>query len=176
MQQADDLGRAYGMPEEQVQISKASHQEIIRILRAGGTEAAALEKITDILIERGDQTNPLSGFLPDDPREAAELFTTPWYRSQVSFDPDEYLTRVRVPTLAITGSLDIILRPDRHLPAIEKALTRAGNKDFVVRTLPAHNHVLQLAKTGRVNEQGELEETFSIEALTIISEWIRSLQ
>lgn len=176
MQQADDLGRAYGIPEEQVQISKESHRKIIRVLREEGTEADAVEKITNILIERGDVPNPLSAFLPDDPQEVAELFTTPWYRSQVSFDPDKYLTRVRVPTLAITGGLDIILRPDRHLPAIEKALRRAGNKEFVVRTLPAHNHVLQLSKTGQIHEQGELEETFSVEALTMISEWIGSLQ
>jgi pimeloyl-ACP methyl ester carboxylesterase len=176
MQQADDLGRAYGIPDEQVQLSKESHQEIIRVLREEGNEADDFEKIVDILIERGDRPNPLAGFLPDNPREAAELFTTPWYRSQVSLDPNEYLTRVRVPTLALTGDLDIILRPDRHLPAIEKALKRAGNESVVIRTLPAHNHWLQLAKTGRVDEAGELEETFSAEALSTISEWIGSLQ
>lgn len=176
MQQADDLGRAYGIPGDQIQLSKESHREAIRVLREEGSEADDLEKITEILIERGNGPNPLTGFLPDDPREAAELFTSPWYHSQVAFDPAEYLTRIRVPTLAITGELDIVLRADRHLPAIEKALRRGGNKDVVVRTLPAHNHVLQLATTGRTDEQGELAGTFSEEALVMVSEWINSLR
>jgi pimeloyl-ACP methyl ester carboxylesterase len=175
MQQADDLGRAYGIPEEDVQIFKESHRRIIRILREKGTEPDAVEKITEILIEIENVPNPLSAFMPGDPQELAALFTTPWYRSQVSFDPGKYLPRVRVPTLAITGGLDIVLRPDRHLPAIEEALRQAGNEDVVANTLPAHNHALQLAKTGRIEEQGELEETFSVEALTMISDWIGSL-
>ena len=46
----------------------------------------------------------------------------------------------------------------------------------MVREIPNANHLFQTAKTGKVNEYGEIEETISPEVLSIISKWTRNLE
>jgi hypothetical protein len=53
---------------------------------------------------------------------------------------------------------------------MKKAL--AHDHDVTVREMPGLNHLFQHAKTGALTEYGELEETMSPEALTLVSNWI----
>jgi hypothetical protein len=79
------------------------------------------------------------------------------------------------------GAKDILLgkviSDDKKLtiPAIEKALKSSGNKSSKTVKITGLNHLFQHCKTGLPSEYGTIEETFSPEALKIISDWILAL-
>jgi hypothetical protein len=77
--------------------------------------------------------------------------------------------------LALNGEKDLQVSSVENLPAIEKALKKAGNKSVKTIELPGLNHLFQHCKTGLPEEYGNIEETFSPEALKIISDWILDL-
>ena len=97
---------------------------------------------------------------------------TPWMRHFLAFDPRPSLSRVRVPVLAINGSLDGQVVCKENLGAIAAALTTAGNTDFETVELPGLNHLFQTATTGAIAEYSVIEETISPVALDRIGDWL----
>ncbi len=114
--------------------------------------------------------------LGDDPDAMLErqisALMTPWFRFFLSYDPRPTLAKVRVPVLALNGSLDTQVPPEQNLPEIVKALNKGGNRDATVLVMPGLNHLFQKATTGAPNEYFGIEETMNPDALNAISEWI----
>ncbi len=107
---------------------------------------------------------------------AAEAAVAPassdWFRFFFNYDPAPTLSKVRVPILAIDGSLDLQVPPAEDLAGI-KAATSA-NPDVTTLELPGLNHLFQTAKTGAPSEYQTLEETFAPAALKVIGDWIEA--
>jgi pimeloyl-ACP methyl ester carboxylesterase len=103
--------------------------------------------------------------------QAAQLMA-PWFRFFLNFDPRSALRNVRVPTLAMNGSLDTQVPARVNLEEIESALEVAGNTDITVQELDGLNHLFQTAETGSPTEYATIEETFSPTALRLITDWI----
>ncbi len=101
-----------------------------------------------------------------------QMLNTPWMRFLLAYDPAATLRRVKVPVLALNGSLDLQVPPKQNLPAIKKALADGGNRDATVTELPGLNHLFQTAVTGSPSEYATIEETMSPVALKTISDWI----
>ena len=59
-----------------------------------------------------------------------------------------------------------------NLEAIRQALEAGGNSDVTVEQLDGLNHLFQTAETGAVSEYARIEETFSPDAIDLITEWI----
>ncbi|MCX6175160.1 MAG: alpha/beta hydrolase [Ignavibacteriales bacterium] len=97
---------------------------------------------------------------------------SPWFRFFLKYDPRPTLENVTVPVLAINGGKDFQVDPKQNLPEIEKALKAGGNKNFKIVEMPGLNHLFQKCKTCTITEYGELEETFSEDALKIMKDWI----
>jgi hypothetical protein len=93
-----------------------------------------------------------------------------WFRFFFNYDPAPTLSKVRVPILAIDGSLDLQVPPAEDLAAIKAAT--AANPDVMTQELPGLNHLFQTAKTGAPSEYQTIEETFSPAALKVIGDWI----
>lgn len=102
--------------------------------------------------------------------------TTPWSVFFLKFDPATALEKVKVPVLAINGSLDTQVLPEQHLPVIENVLTEAGNEQVTVKTFEGLNHLFQNAESGSPMEYAEIEETLAPEVLETITEWILALR
>jgi len=103
------------------------------------------------------------------------ILSSPWMRHFLSYDPASTLKRVRVPVLAINGSLDLQVPAKQNLPAIEAALKAGGNSNMKVIELPGLNHLFQKATTGAPAEYGSIEETINSQALAAIGDWIVAL-
>ncbi|MGA1401274.1 MAG: hypothetical protein ACO38P_12905, partial [Phycisphaerales bacterium] len=98
---------------------------------------------------------------------------SPWMRTFLSIDPRPLLVEMRIPTLALVGSLDRQVDPDQNLPAIEAAL-RLGGAPFQVRRVAGVNHLFQPATTGAIDEYGSIETTFDPATLAEIVTWVRA--
>lgn len=86
--------------------------------------------------------------------------------------PEQYLSKLKIPVLALNGSLDVQVLPKENLAAIKLALTKAGNKKFEIVEVPGVNHLFQTAKTGSPNEYAQIEESFSPKVLELMKNWI----
>ncbi|WP_294307093.1 alpha/beta fold hydrolase [uncultured Chryseobacterium sp.] len=102
--------------------------------------------------------------------------SSPWFRYFIKFNPDQYLSKIKIPVLAVNGSLDFQVPPKENLEAIGQSLKKAGNPSFKTEELPGLNHLFQEAKTGAFTEYAEIEQTISPSALNTMTRWILKLK
>ena len=91
----------------------------------------------------------------------------------VRHDPAAVLEQVTVPVLAMTGEKDLQVPHEENLSAIAAALERGGNRSYEVHALPGLNHLFQHAETGAPSEYSSIEETWSVDSMQLLSDWIR---
>ncbi|MGL2992914.1 alpha/beta hydrolase family protein [Flavobacterium sp. TSSA_36] len=98
--------------------------------------------------------------------------TNPWFVYFLKFNPDLYWSKVKIPVLALNGSLDVQVKATENLAGIKASLEKAGNKKATIQELPGLNHLFQEAKTGSAAEYATIEQTISPTVLNTISDWI----
>jgi fermentation-respiration switch protein FrsA (DUF1100 family) len=101
-----------------------------------------------------------------------QMLLWPWFRTFLSMDPDEYISKVTCPVLAMTGENDVQCSPEENLTAIEQSLKKAGNSNYQVEKLPGLNHLFQTSETGSPYEYDQLEEIIAPDALDLILTWL----
>jgi len=101
------------------------------------------------------------------------LYNMPWMRYFIAYNPANDLSKVKCPVLAINGEKDTQVDAASNLKVIQETITKNGNKNVEVKTLPGLNHLLQTAKTGDVSEYEQLTESASPDAMKIIADWIK---
>lgn len=166
------LAKANGASDGTIAKLRALQERIYAVLKQEKDDAAAAEKLREILTDAGLQ-------LSEEEKEKM-LFSTfmevikiiPWYRHLLSSDPKPTLIKVKCPVLAINGEKDLQVSPKENLRAIEQALKAGGNKDYTIKELPDLNHLFQTAETGAVSEYAKIEETISPTVLEVIGDWI----
>ena len=107
-----------------------------------------------------------------DPQLIMGQFSSPWFRYFFQYDPAPNLRLIRVPVLAMNGSLDRQVLPAENLAAIKAALK--DDRDVTIVELPGLNHLFQTAKTGAVGEYADIEETVAPVALDQMANWINT--
>jgi pimeloyl-ACP methyl ester carboxylesterase len=95
----------------------------------------------------------------------------PWYRFFIRYNPQEYLSKVKVPVLALNGDKDIMVAYEQNLNNFKKYLT--ANKDVTTMVLPGLNHLFLPCEKGTQDEYAKIQANFSEEALEIIYSWIK---
>lgn len=105
-------------------------------------------------------------------KSSLDAFDTPSFRSLLKHDPRPALRKLKIPVLALGGTLDLQVPVQENLGEIEKALKAGKNKDFTVKPLTGLNHLFQPATTGQIEEYMKIETTFAPEALAEISGWL----
>ena len=100
--------------------------------------------------------------------------SAPWMRYFLRYDPRVALRQVRVPVLALDGSLDVQVSPRENLAAIDTALRQGGNRDVRTVEFRGLNHLFQPATTGAMAEYAKIDETISPQVLDLIASWINS--
>ena len=104
---------------------------------------------------------------------AVKIFSSPWFRFFLSYDPASALRHVTCPVFALDGSKDVQVSATQNLPAIRAALTAAGNTHVETIELPGLNHLFQPATTGSPTEYAQIETTIDPEVLAEVSDWIQ---
>ncbi len=102
--------------------------------------------------------------------------TSPWYVYFLKFNPDLYWSKLKIPALALNGSLDVQVKATENLAGIQSSFVKSGNKKGVVKEFPGLNHLFQEAKTGSTAEYASIEQTFAPEVLKTMSDWILGLK
>jgi pimeloyl-ACP methyl ester carboxylesterase len=103
----------------------------------------------------------------------AQTVLTPWFLNFIRTTPADYLSKVKVPVLALNGTLDLQVPAKENLAGIESALKKAGNKNVEIAALEGLNHLFQKATTGAPSEYGQIEETFHEPVMARMAHWIK---
>jgi fermentation-respiration switch protein FrsA (DUF1100 family) len=104
---------------------------------------------------------------------SVKIFSSPWFRFFLSYDPATALRHVTCPVFALNGSKDIQVSATQNLPAIRAALAAAGNTRVVTTEIAGLNHLFQPAGTGGPTEYAQIETTIDPEVLSEVSNWIK---
>jgi pimeloyl-ACP methyl ester carboxylesterase len=179
--QVEHLLTVQGLPEEFTTFWLSLYRALIEIA-LNETDAQLAQQRMAALWEQkkteaaasslSDQVKALIAASDSDARDTIQQLLVPWMRYFLAYDPQPILRQVQCPVLAMNGDLDLQVDAKQNLPAIEAALSAAGNNDVSIAELPSLNHLFQTAKTGAVSEYGQLEETFAPSALQLLSDWI----
>ena len=175
------IARAAGATEEQIARTRAQQEAIFDILKSEPDVVRAAEALTETLrasfAALTDTERAQAGIGEEASFErvvAAQIqqVNTPWFRYFLTYDPAPVLEQVTVPVLAINGEKDLQVPYEENLREIEAALRRGGNTSYEIHALPDHNHLFQHAETGAPSEYGAIDETWSVESMELIAEWI----
>ncbi|MFN7172403.1 MAG: alpha/beta hydrolase family protein [Fimbriimonadaceae bacterium] len=94
-------------------------------------------------------------------------------RYLLTIKPKEWFARVNVPVLILQGDVDVQV-PREEAAGILAALPESTRKISVIEYLPA-NHLMQTTDDGSATLYGSLPETFSPQALRLITDFILAL-
>lgn len=169
--------RASGVPEEQVTKQSGVQHELLDALVQQAEPEVAKRSLRLLMALQMGATDPTDEDLTKVPSGAVdrqyEQLSSPWMRRFLELDPREALLKVKVPVLALNGTLDTQVLPELNLKRIEATLTEGGNTDHTCLGVKGLNHLFQNADTGSPAEYAQIEETMSPAVLEKISGWIR---
>jgi pimeloyl-ACP methyl ester carboxylesterase len=101
---------------------------------------------------------------------------TPWFRSWVTFEPNEMIRRMRQPILALHGGLDTEV-PSAHATQIESlGRARSNRPEAHSRAIvvPGVNHLMLRATTGAVSEYATIEpRVIADEVTSALTGWLK---
>ncbi len=171
---------ANGATDEQIETNRVNQERLFHVVMNEPDPEAAAAELRPLMGERIDEMTPeeleQSGITPENRAQVIEQqisqINGAWFRYFLSFDPVDVLRKVKVPVLAINGSLDLQVPATANLAAIQAALQEAGNEHVTTVELEGLNHLFQTAVSGSPTEYSSIEETMSPRALGTISDWI----
>lgn len=162
-----------GIPKEIAQKLADENEKVYAFIK--NYKGADFENdVENFLIKLSE--NEFSAYQSKETREQALVFVNNnWFRYFIKYNPNSELQKIKIPVLALNGSLDTQITAKENLEGIKKSLTKAGNTNFKTVEIPQVNHLFQTAKTGAVTEYAQIEETISPKVLELISEWVLDL-
>lgn len=169
------ISKASGATEQEARESVETNKKIYSFIK--NYKGDSLEKDMKVIISKELENNTEVKAMAEKQKmmivqQQVKMVASPWFRYFIKFNPQEYLTKIKIPVLAIDGILDVQVTAKENLASIKSALQKAGNKKFETIELPGLNHLFQEAKTGAPTEYGQIEQTVSPKALDIMTNWI----
>ena len=175
--QIQKINSLSGTSQSEIDFQIAMLNKIYSLTKKGKTDSQIVKEMTPWF------DKSLVGYTPEQIKDmnlstskerqiAISVFLMPWMRVFMQTDPAEYLRKVKVPLLAMNGQKDSQVIEKDNMPAIQKAMSKAKNKDFVYYTPENMNHLFQECKTGSPNEYQSIEQTISPLVLDKMSAFI----
>jgi hypothetical protein len=101
-------------------------------------------------------------------------------KSESYLNPADYISKTKIPLLAIFGEKDTQIDPVQGAESYESGLKANGNKFYKVVTIPDADHNMCITKTGSLKEQAENNKAgttkLSRKFLETIESWLAELK
>ncbi len=161
------IAKSQNIPEEKVEKIQLISRQIMEQVRDSKSEDSAIKAVSKILSEKN---LALIDTEPEQKLALLESYTNPWYRYFMSYNPAKHFNNEDLPILALYGELDVQVTAKENLAGLTNILQ--GHRDATIKLLPSLNHMFQQAQTGSMDEYRQIEQTFSPEALSLMSDWL----
>jgi uncharacterized protein len=171
--QGEMVAKSEGVDENQINTQSKINEKLFRILVEETDEERMKERIGKIVKLNFEELGIMDEQqIETETQSYISALVNPWFIYFMSFDPKDFLEKVKCPVLAINGDKDVQVTSKENLKAIKEILSKAGNTNFEIHEMPSLNHLFQHAETGAVSEYKTIEETFSEDVMKIMSNWI----
>ncbi len=173
--QSNAIGKASGASEEDLKSMEKTNRELYTLIKNyNGTDLKGEVKKVLIAEMKGlpKEQQPSDADIEQMAEQESQKVAIPWLVYFLKINPDLYWSKLKIPVLAINGSLDLQVVPKENLAGIKASLEKAKNKKFEVVEFPNLNHLFQEAKTGMVEEYAQIEQTIAPHVLDKMSSWI----
>ena len=171
------IGKASGVSDEDLQKNELINKKAFDIVnKSNSIEQLNIDLTSFIkqsLVENKNAERPKGMSEDDFVKLQVNQIANPWMQYFIKYNPAPTLEKVKCPVLAINGAKDLQVPPKENLGAINKALTKGGNKKVTTKEFSNLNHLFQECKTGSPDEYATIEQTFSPAAMTDILKWIQ---
>lgn len=161
------IAQSQGVTEEDLNKSDAINKAIVHAAANATSSQDAKDKIRAVLTPDAME---ILGINELQAQNVIAQNSSPWIRYFLGYDPADYLPQIEIPILALNGELDLQVPAPENLAGLRTLLK--DNPDTTIIELESLNHMFQHAKTGAMGEYNDIEETFSPQAMKLISEWI----
>ena len=178
--QQQEVGKVYGQSADDLKHTKEFFTGAFAIITEKLYPESKKTKLT-AYVKQAIKTNPKFA-IPKDMTETdfvnsqVNQLLTPWMEYFINYNPATALQKVTCPVLALNGDKDVQVPADMNLSAIEAALKKAGNTQYVVKKMANMNHLFQECKTGSPEEYEATAQTISPLALDEIGNWLKALK
>ena len=126
LEQNESAGKLAGMSDKDLAEAKIGNQKIYNFIKnyKGNNYETDLKNF---------MTENFKGKMTDaEINQTVNQTKKNWFRYFIKFNPDHYLSKIKIPVLALNGSKDFQVPAKDNLAAIKKSLTKAGNKNFEI--------------------------------------------
>jgi hypothetical protein len=176
VRQVSDIARANGSHDVIVTYSATAIRRMCQIAASTADTTLVRQQLDAVADSLTDQLSALDPtkhqMFSQQAHRLGNMIGSRWFRYALTLKPEETLRQVKVPVLAMNGSLDLQVAAKENLAAIERALREGGNRDVTIEELAGLNHLFQTATTGSPMEYATIEETMSPVAIKKIADWI----
>ena len=175
------LRRAGGEDEEHRRLDSLLLETIFTVLDARPADETLEQRVSSAIsawrsglrdADRPAAEAILSGRTPAQDSASLALWQSRWFKSIYHHDPGPLLGRLRVPVLAVYGELDLQVPPVQSAAELARAFAGSRSGLLTLVRLPGVNHMLQPAKTGRMEEYATIEQTLAPEVLAALDQWL----
>jgi uncharacterized protein len=176
--QQEDIGKMSGEADAAIKETTEINKKLFAILKKEPDNNKAETKILTLYRQILEKKKTPKEDIDKAVTQLKSGFSAPtytWFRFFIATDPSRFWKKVKCPVLALNGEKDLQVSAHENLTAIQKALKSGGNMNVKIVSLEGLNHLFQHCSSGLPAEYGNIEETFSPEALIIISDWILAL-
>ncbi len=178
LKQTFDVTKSSGVSDSAAQAATEQNKKIFAFIK--DYKGNNLGKDAKVFLNSLPETDALKTLTPEQKQtiidQQVKMITSPWFQYFLKFSPQAYITKLKIPVLAINGSKDIQVSAKENLAGWKQGLEKAGNNNYKIVELPDMNHLFQKAGTGTVAEYGQIEETISPEVLNLMTSWILKLK
>jgi dienelactone hydrolase len=158
---------------EDAGLGKAARTHERRMLERGWTYASTGKGWRAYLDARGkarDAGVPENELGPTDPDHE----DWDWDRLNWQYDPIPALQRVRCPVLTVFGGADRNVVPEIHVPRMQAAFAKAGNREVTIVIVPGANHGLVALPPGAKTRPLHRQTAIGTQGWPEVRRWIEA--
>lgn len=173
--QTTAIAKASGASDDAIKSGEETNRKLYALVKNynGNDLKGELKKVLMADLQKlPEEQQPDATELETVAEQESKKISIPWFIYFLKINPDVYWSKLKIPVLAMNGIKDLQVISKENLAGIKASLEKAKNKQFEIVELPGLNHLFQEAKTGTVEEYGQLEQTIAPQVLDIMSSWI----
>ncbi|MCE7054233.1 alpha/beta hydrolase [Algoriphagus sp. AGSA1] len=174
--QEELIEQVMGTSEAKIENLLQTNSKIFDIILSAEDDLSLNSKLKIALEEslEGDYANSIPEGMTKEEFATAQidLFTSPWVKYFLRYDPSKTLEKVKCPVLAINGEKDLQVPPKENLSAIKQALEKGDNDRVTIKEYKDLNHLFQESDTGSPMEYSVIEQTIAPVVLREVADWI----
>lgn len=176
LKQTIDISISSGIDEDTVKMIGEMQKEVYKVTvnsKNSGELRTALKEIYDRYGKDMTEEERAAYNLTDQGLNMAVIqLSSPWLKYFLQFEPSKYLKKIKCPVLAINGNKDVQVNAEQNLEGIKSSINPKKCKVLEIHELEGLNHLFQTAEEGTVEEYYYLNETFSMDVLRIIEDFL----